>query len=110
MVGLGGGHAALLEDRAFRLVPVTDLDARRMWRSLRAAALLTGHRGTVPVDTAALEDLLLRLGRLAEDLPEVAELDLSPVLVGPEGVTVVDARLRLAPTGDEPDPALRRLR
>jgi acyl-CoA synthetase (NDP forming)/L-amino acid N-acyltransferase YncA len=110
MVGLGGVQTDLLGDRALRLVPMTDLDAGRMWRSLRAAALLTGYRGTPPVDTAALEDLLLRLGRLAEDLPEVAELDLNPVLAGPDGVVAVDAKLRLAPVGAEPDPTLRRLR
>ena len=61
------------------------------------------------MDTAALEDLLLRLGRLAEDLPEVAELDLNPVLAGPDGVVAVDVKLRLAPVGAEPDPTLRRL-
>jgi acyl-CoA synthetase (NDP forming) len=110
MTGLGGVHTDLLGDRAFRLMPMTDLDAGRMWRSLRAAPLLAGYRGAPPVDTGALEDLLLRLGRLAEELPEVAELDLNPVLVGPAGLTAVDAKLRLAPAGDEPDAILRRLR
>lgn len=110
MAGLGGVHTDLLGDRTFRLVPMTDLDAGRMWRSLRGAPLLTGYRGTPPADTRAVEDLLLRLGRLAEDQPEVAELDLNPVLVGPDGAVAVDAKLRLAPTGDEPDPHLRRLR
>jgi acyl-CoA synthetase (NDP forming) len=109
LLGLGGVHTDLLGDRALRLVPMTDLDAGRMWRSLRAAPLLTGYRGTPPVDTAALENLLLRLGRLAEDFPEVAELDLNPVLAGPDGVVAVDAKLRLAPVGAEPDPLLRRL-
>jgi acyl-CoA synthetase (NDP forming)/L-amino acid N-acyltransferase YncA len=110
MTGLGGVHTDLLGDRAFRLVPMTDRDAGRMWRSLRSAPLLTGYRGSSPVDTAAVEDLLLRLGRLAEDLPEVAELDLNPVLVGPDGAITVDAKLRLAPVGAEPDPVLRQLR
>jgi acyl-CoA synthetase (NDP forming) len=110
MLGLGGVHTDLLGDRTLRLVPLTDLDAGRMWRNLRAAPLLTGYRGAQAVDTAALEDLLLRLGRLAEDLPEVAELDLNPVLAGPDGVVAVDAKLRLAPVGPEPDPTLRRLR
>jgi acyl-CoA synthetase (NDP forming)/L-amino acid N-acyltransferase YncA len=110
MLGLGGVQTDLLGDHALRLVPMTDLDADRMWRSLRAAPLLTGFRGADPVDTAALDDLLLRLGRLAEELPEVAELDLNPVLAGPDGVIAVDARLRLAPVGAEPDPTLRRLR
>ncbi|MEQ4303542.1 GNAT family N-acetyltransferase [Plantactinospora sp. B6F1] len=110
MVGLGGVHTDLLGDRSLRPTPVTDLDAGRMWRSLRAAPLLTGYRGAPPVDTAALEELLCRLGQLAEDLPEVAELDLNPVLVGPTGVTVVDAKLRLAPVGAEPNRVLRYLR
>jgi acyl-CoA synthetase (NDP forming)/GNAT superfamily N-acetyltransferase len=110
MAGLGGVHTDLLGDRTFRLVPMTDLDAGRMWRSLRSAPLLSGYRNTPPVDTGAVEDLLLRLGRLAEDLPEVAELDLNPVLAGPDGVVAVDAKLRLAPAGSEPDPTLRRLR
>jgi acyl-CoA synthetase (NDP forming) len=110
MLGLGGVQTDLLGDRALRLVPMMDLDAGRMWPSLRAAPLPTGYRGADPVDTAALEDLLLRLGRLAEDMPEVAELDLNPVLAGPAGVIAVDAKLRLAPVGTEPEPTLRRLR
>ncbi len=110
MLGLGGIHIDLLSDRAFRLLPVTDLDASRMWRSLRSAPLLTGYRGAPPVDTTALEDLLLRVGRLAEDLPEIAELDLNPVMAFPNGLVAVDAKLRLAPVGAEPDPSLRALR
>jgi acyl-CoA synthetase (NDP forming)/L-amino acid N-acyltransferase YncA len=110
MAGLGGVHTDLLGDRAFRLVPMTDLDAGRMWRSLRGARLLTGYRGSTPADTGAVEDLLLRLGLLAEQLPEVAELDLNPVIAGPDGVLAVDAKLRLAAPGTEPDAALRRLR
>jgi acyl-CoA synthetase (NDP forming) len=91
-------------------VPMTDLDAGRMWRSLRTAPLLTGYRGSERVHTHALEDLLVRLGQLAEDLPEVAELDLNPVLAGPDGVVAVDVKLRLAAVGREPDPVLRCLR
>jgi acyl-CoA synthetase (NDP forming) len=110
MVGLGGVHTELFGDRALRLLPLTDLDAGRMWRSLRAAPLLTGYRGAPGVDQAAVEDLLLRLGRLAEDFPEIAELDLNPVAAGPGGVVALDVKLRLAPVGREPDPALRALR
>ena len=62
------------------------------------------------MDIGAVEDLLLRLGRLAEDLAEVAELDLNPVLVSAQGVMVVDAKLRLAEVGTEPDANLRQLR
>ncbi|MCM4084853.1 bifunctional acetate--CoA ligase family protein/GNAT family N-acetyltransferase [Paractinoplanes hotanensis] len=110
LLGLGGVQTDLLGDRALRLVPMTDLDAGRMWRSLRAAPLLTGYRGAAAVDTTALEDLLLRIGRLAEDFPEIAELDLNPVLAGPDGVVAVDAKMRLAAAGSEPDPTLRTLR
>ena len=110
MLGLGGIFTDLLGDRAFRLVPMTDLDAGRMWRSLRAAPLLTGYRGRPAVDTDRLEDLLLRLGRLAEELPEVAELDLNPILAGPDGLVAVDAKLRLAAIGAEPEPVPARLR
>jgi len=73
-----------------------------MWRSLRAVPLLTGYRGTPAVDTGAIEDLLLRLGRLAEELPEVAELDLNPVIALPNGCVAVDARVRIAPPGLRP--------
>jgi acyl-CoA synthetase (NDP forming)/GNAT superfamily N-acetyltransferase len=109
MLGLGGVYTDLLGDRALRLVPVTDRDAATMWRSLRSAPLLTGYRGADPVDTDAGEDLLLRLGRLAVDVPEVAELDLNPVMVGRDGAVAVDARLRIAAVGDESDGILRRL-
>jgi acyl-CoA synthetase (NDP forming) len=89
---------------------MTDLDAGRMWRSLRASPLLTGYRGSPAVSVDAVEDLLLRLGRLAEDLPEVAELDLNPILVSSDGAVVVDAKLRLMAVGAEPDANLRQLR
>ncbi len=110
MCGLGGVHTDLLGDRTLRLLPVTDADAAAMWRGLRAAPLLTGYRCASPVDTAAVEDLLLRLGRLAEDLPEVAELDLNPVIASPGGLAIVDIKIRLKTVGTEPDPALRTLR
>lgn len=110
MVGLGGVHTEVFADRAFRLVPMTDRDAGRMWRSLRAKQLLTGYRGSPAVNTDAVEDLLLRLSRLADDLPEVAELDLNPIMVSTAGVLVVDAKLRLAAVGEEPDATLRQLR
>jgi len=110
MAGLGGVQTDLLGDRSFRLLPLTTADARDMWCSLRSAPLLTGYRGSEPADTAAVEDLLLRIGRLAEEVPEVAELDLNPVLAGPNGAVTVDVKLRLAPVGDEPDPYLRTLK
>jgi len=110
MAGLGGTTTDVMGDKQFRLLPLTDADAESMWRSLKTAPLLTGYRGSAPVDTAALTDLLVRLGRLAEDFPEIAELDLNPVLPVRYGVQAVDVKLRLAAIGDEPDPVARRLR
>jgi acyl-CoA synthetase (NDP forming) len=71
--------------------------------------LLFGHRGTPPVDIAALTDVLLRVSRLADDLHEVAELDLNPVIAAQSGVLAVDARIRVVPAHPQ-DPFLRRLR
>ena len=110
MCGLGGIHTDLLGDRSLRLLPLTDRDAAAMWRELRAAALLSGYRGSPPVDTAAIEDVLQRLGRLAEDFPEIAELDANPIIAGPAGLAIVDVKLRIAAVGTEPDSALRSLR
>ncbi|HEX7189863.1 MAG TPA: GNAT family N-acetyltransferase [Actinomycetes bacterium] len=110
MVGLGGIWTDLLADRAFRLLPLTDLEAGALLRSLRCHPLLAGYRGAPAVDVTAVEDLLLRLSALAADLPEIAELDLNPVLAGPEGVVAVDARVRLAPPVPVPDELGRRLR
>ena len=72
--GLGGVATDLLGDRAYRTLPLTDLDAAELVRAPRAWPLLDGYRGSEPVDVAALEDLLLRVARLADDLPEVLRL------------------------------------
>jgi acyl-CoA synthetase (NDP forming) len=81
--GLGGVATDLLGDRAYRTLPLTDLDAAELVREPRAWPLLDGYRGAEPADVAALEELLLRVARLADDLPEVLSLTLDPVLVGP---------------------------
>jgi acetyltransferase len=97
MFGLGGIYAELLRDVAVRLHPLTDLDARELVSSIKMARLFSGFRGAPPSDVAALEDLLLRLSALVEDVAEIAELDLNPVKVMPqgEGYWVVDARVML---------------
>ena len=74
----------MLGDQAARLTPLTQSDADDLISGLRAAPLLLGHRGAPPADTAALADVLLRVSRLADDLPEVAELDLNPVVASPD--------------------------
>jgi acyl-CoA synthetase (NDP forming)/RimJ/RimL family protein N-acetyltransferase len=107
--GLGGVATEVLGDHVARLTPLADADAEEMIRSVRAAPLLTGHRGSPAVDTAGLADVLLRVSRLADDLPEVAELDLNPVYARPRDVQAVDVRIRLAPATPR-DPFLRRLR
>jgi len=95
--GLGGTAVELLGDAVTRLAPLTDLDARDMVLGLRAAPLLLGYRGSQPVDIEALVDVVLRLGRLAEDLPEIAEADCNPVIATSAGAYVVDARMRVSP-------------
>ncbi|HXQ43483.1 MAG TPA: GNAT family N-acetyltransferase [Acidimicrobiales bacterium] len=96
LFGLGGTAVELLGDHVSRLTPLTDLDARDMVLGLRATPLLTGFRGSEPVDVDALIDLVLRMARLAEDLPEIIEADCNPVMATPGGALVVDARLRVA--------------
>ena len=107
--GLGGAATEVPGDHAARLAPLTGADADELIHAAHAAPLLSGHRGTPPVDTAALADALLRVSRLADDLPEVAELDLSPVVAGPDGVCAVDVRVRVSPA-EPTDRFLRRLR
>jgi len=96
LFGMGGVAVELLEDHVMRLAPLTDLDAHEMVVGLKSSPLLTGYRGSAPVDLEALVDLLLRVGRLAEDFPELEEMDANPAIAGPGGVVVVDARLRLS--------------
>ena len=93
--GAGGVFAELIGDAAFRLAPLTDVDAEELVQGGKAGRLVAGFRGNPPADVAALTDLVHRLGRLAEDVPEVSELDLNPVLAGPDGCVAVDARVRL---------------
>jgi acyl-CoA synthetase (NDP forming)/GNAT superfamily N-acetyltransferase len=107
LFGAGGAAADALADRAARLAPMTDSDADELIRSIRAAPLLLGRPGA---DLAALRDLLLRVSQLADDLPQIAELELSPVFARPDGVQAVDARIRLQAAADPADAHLRRLR
>jgi acyl-CoA synthetase (NDP forming) len=97
--GLGGTLVELGDDVAFRLYPLTDRDAAELIGSGRLARVLRGYRGGPPADRVALTDILLRVSALVEALPEVAELELNPVLVLPSsrGALVVDARVRIMP-------------
>ncbi|MFC3574898.1 GNAT family N-acetyltransferase [Streptomyces yaanensis] len=95
--GLAGAASQLLGDTAHRLIPVTDRDATSLVRSIRTAPLLFGWRGSAPVDTPALEELMLRVSRLVDDHPEVVAVTLEPVVVAPRGLSVLGATVRLAP-------------
>ncbi|WP_433348480.1 GNAT family N-acetyltransferase [Micromonospora sp. CA-111912] len=107
--GLGGVATELLGDRAWRAVPLTDSDAGELVDTPRAAPLLRGHRGAAPVDRAALVELLLRVGRLADEQPRVRSLTLNPVLARPDGVSVLHATVRTGAAGARPDTGPRRL-
>lgn len=95
--GLGGIHVEILRDVVFRITPLTDRDAREMVRSIRGFRLLEGYRGHPAADLEAIEDLLLRVSRLVEELPEIAELDLNPfkAFEPGRGCTILDARIRV---------------
>jgi acetyl coenzyme A synthetase (ADP forming)-like protein len=97
LTGAGGTLVELLRDVSVRITPLTDVDVDGMLDGLRMAPLLRGYRGQPIADEQALRDLLFRINALVEDLPEIAELDLNPVFVRPdgEGVVAVDVRMQL---------------
>jgi len=99
--GAGGVNAEVFNDVAFRLHPLTDVAASELIDGVKVARLLRGYRGAPAADVAAVQDLLLRVSRLVEDVPEIVELDLNPVLVRTErrGAVAVDARICLAREG-----------
>ena len=107
--GLAGTPSELLGDLSYRLVPVTDREAARVIRDLRSAPMLFGWRGSQPVDSQALEELLLRVSLLLDDHPEIVSLELEPVVVAPNGLTVLGAGVRLAPPPATTDLGPRRL-
>jgi acyl-CoA synthetase (NDP forming) len=106
--GLGGVATEALDDRAARLAPLTGSDADDLVRAIRAAPLLLGHGGRPAADICALRDTLLRVSQLADQLPQVAELDLNPVIARPDGIIAVDARIRVT-SQRLADPFLREL-
>jgi acetate---CoA ligase (ADP-forming) len=110
LFGLGGVTAELLADRALRLVPVTDEDAHQLVRSLRGSQLLFGYRGRPAANVAALEDLLLRVGALADRLQEIIEMDLNPVVASARGVVAIDVKMRVAPLRPQAPADMRRMR
>ena len=97
--GLGGVFVELIGDVAFRIHPITDVDAREMISEVKSGRLLEGSRGGEPGDIEAVVDTMLRIDQLVEDIPEILEMDLNPVKVGTpgDGVRIVDARIKVRP-------------
>jgi len=95
--GLGGIHVEILGDVRFRVSPLSDQDAHEMVKEIRGYRLLQGYRGHPPADIEAIEEVLLRVSRLVEDVPEIQELDLNPIFGLPpsHGCVVADARIRV---------------
>jgi acetyltransferase len=93
MIGMGGISAELFSDKALGFPPLNERLARRMIESLKIYPLLKGYRGSQPKDIEQLIQALIRLSYLAADYPEIAELDINPLLVTPEGVIALDARI-----------------
>jgi acyl-CoA synthetase (NDP forming) len=98
--GVAGALTDLVGDRAYRIPPLTRLDAAEMIRSVKAAPLLFGYRGSEPVDAHALEDLVRRVALLKNDLPQVCAVDLDLVHATATGVDVLSGRVRLEPVTD----------
>jgi ATP-grasp domain-containing protein len=109
MVGAGGVNTDLLADRTYMLPPVHEGDVRRALRGLRCWPLLEGFRGAPRADVDSLVELGVAGGRLAHEVPEVAEIDLNPVVVSAGGCTLVDVKLRLERLDGDPE-APRQLR
>jgi acyl-CoA synthetase (NDP forming) len=107
--GVGGPPTELLGDVARRTPPLREGDLADLVRSIGAAPLLFGHRGAEPVDIEALEDVVARVSLLADDLPEVADLELNPVIAWAKGAAVLGARVRLAVPPGRTDADTRRL-
>jgi acyl-CoA synthetase (NDP forming) len=93
--GAGGVQVELLRDVSVRLTPLSHEDASEMIHNLKTFPLLNGFRGGAVYDIAALEEGLLRVSAMVEDLPQIAELDLNPFVIHPQGATILDARIRV---------------
>ncbi|MBA8795350.1 acyl-CoA synthetase (NDP forming)/RimJ/RimL family protein N-acetyltransferase [Friedmanniella endophytica] len=108
-LGLEGIASELLGDVVYRVPPLTDADARAMVRDLRAAETLFGRNGGPQADVEAIQELLHRLAELADDLPQLSRVTLSPCIAAPHGVAVLGADVRVAPSSTQRDPMARSL-
>ncbi|MEY2400848.1 MAG: hypothetical protein QOJ08_959 [Ilumatobacteraceae bacterium] len=108
--GAGGTAAELLKDRVVRPAPLNVADPGQMVSGLRISPLLDGYRGTAVIDHAPLEELLVRLGQLVDSVPEIVDIDLNPIIATPDGLHVVDLRVRVMPNVSHPELSVRKLR
>jgi acetyltransferase len=99
MFGLGGIFVQIFEDASFRVVPVSERDARLMTTEIKAAPMLRGARGRTPADLDGVVETLQRISQLVTDFPAIKELDVNPLVVGPSGVCAVDLRVTIDATG-----------
>ena len=104
MVGIGGVHVEIMRDVAFGILPLTRRLAGRMLRRLKGYPLLTGARGSDPVDIEALETALLRFAAILERHPEILEIEMNPLIARPDGVIAIDARSRVGTPFDPSNP------
>jgi hypothetical protein len=105
MISTGGVELELWADQAYLVAPVSEARVRAALRTLRSWPLLRGFRGAPAADVDAFVRLAVEVSRLADAVPEIAELDLNPVIVGKHGVSCVDAKIRLQPVGPSLDGA-----
>ncbi len=98
--GISGPLTELLGDKSYRIPPLGERDAAAMVREIRSSPMLFGYRGAETVDVAAVEQLILRVARLQHDLPQIASLELSLVLAGVSGLSVLTASARVEPVAD----------
>ena len=108
-LGLDGIASELLGDTVYRVPPLTDVDAAAMVRDLRAAPVLFGRDGSPGVDVGRIQDLLHRVAQLADENPQLASVTLSPVIASTGSLSVLGARVLIAPTDDRRDPLARTL-
>jgi len=98
MFGLGGVFVEVLQDVAFRIVPIEKSDAADMINEIKGRKLLEGYRGQEPANVACLQQMLLKLSDLVNTTPEIEEIDMNPVFAYKDGAVVVDARIILSTT------------
>ena len=106
---IAGAPTKLLDDIAYRIPPLTDVDVRELVDGIKLSPLLTGHDGAAPVDRAALEDVLGRLSIMSDDFLELSSVELNPVIAHTSGVTVLGADVMITPATRRIDTAARSL-